>query len=92
MCVYVFVIQENVEGVNCDTCNTCFYDLSVDYDDGCRRCFCFGISTVGQSAGLGLVQVCFKHQGFFQYFGNIAHAHVIGNFSGVLLKNIALIK
>ena len=63
-CVYMFVIQENVEGVNCDTCKSGFYDLSVDNDEGCRQCFCFGISTVCQSAGLGLVQVCFKHYFF----------------------------
>lgn len=55
-CIILY-FQENVEGVNCDSCKVGFYDLSKDNDLGCRQCFCFGISTVCQSAGLGLVQI-----------------------------------
>ena len=54
---YTYFVQANVEGVNCDRCQPGFYDLSKDNELGCRECFCFGISNVCQSAGLGLVQV-----------------------------------
>ena len=53
----LYNLQENVEQENCDRCKAGFYDLHTDNLEGCRQCFCFGISTVCQSAGLGLVQV-----------------------------------
>ena len=43
--------------MNCDVCKPGHYDLSQENPLGCRQCFCFGISSVCQSAGLGLVQV-----------------------------------
>ncbi|XP_053394147.1 laminin subunit alpha-2-like isoform X2 [Mercenaria mercenaria] len=57
MCEGRCVCKENVDGVNCDSCKSGYYDLSKDNELGCRQCFCFGISTVCQSAGLGLVQI-----------------------------------
>ena len=50
----------NVEGANCEQCKPGYYDLDKDNLSGCRKCFCFGVTSECQSAGLGLVQVCSK--------------------------------
>ncbi|KAL4235534.1 Laminin subunit alpha-2 [Mactra antiquata] len=57
MCEGRCVCKANVAGTNCDSCKPGYYDLDKENDLGCRQCFCFGISTVCQSAGLGLVQI-----------------------------------
>ncbi|KAH3697084.1 hypothetical protein DPMN_084569, partial [Dreissena polymorpha] len=57
MCEGRCVCKQNVEGANCDRCKPGFYDLRADNAQGCRQCFCFGISSTCQSAGLGLVQI-----------------------------------
>ncbi|XP_052775570.1 laminin subunit alpha-2-like [Mya arenaria] len=57
MCEGRCVCKENVAGEKCDRCEQGYYDLSAENAQGCRQCFCFGVSTVCQSAGLGLVQI-----------------------------------
>ena len=54
---YLLFWQVNVEGANCEQCKPGYYDLNKDNTLGCRKCFCFGVTSVCQSAGLGVVQV-----------------------------------
>ncbi|XP_078319283.1 laminin subunit alpha-2-like isoform X3 [Crassostrea virginica] len=51
------VCKENVEGFKCDRCKRGFFNLNVDNPVGCMPCFCFGVSSVCQSANLGLIKV-----------------------------------
>ncbi|VDI10069.1 laminin, alpha 1/2 [Mytilus galloprovincialis] len=49
--------KPNVEGLTCDQCKQGYYNLDRNNRDGCRKCFCFGISTICQSSDLRLMKI-----------------------------------
>lgn len=56
--------KENVVGKKCDSCRHNFYDLSRNYADGCKSCFCFGhgisCSSILQTDGVVVVKKTLK--------------------------------
>ncbi|XP_048757989.2 laminin subunit alpha-2-like isoform X2 [Ostrea edulis] len=51
------VCKANVEGFKCDRCKRGFFNLHKNNPVGCMPCFCFGVSSVCQSANLGLIKI-----------------------------------
>ncbi|KAM4605993.1 laminin subunit alpha-1 [Polymixia lowei] len=44
------ICKSNVMGVHCDLCKPGSYNLQSSDPDGCRQCFCFGVSDVCESS------------------------------------------
>ncbi|KAK6966048.1 basement membrane-specific heparan sulfate proteoglycan core protein, partial [Biomphalaria glabrata] len=42
--------KNNVEGRNCSTCRTGYFNLNKDLDMGCLKCFCMGITNICTSS------------------------------------------
>ncbi|WAR23621.1 LAMA2-like protein, partial [Mya arenaria] len=69
MCEGRCVCKENVAGEKCDRCEQGYYDLSAENAQGCRQCFCFGVSTItdmrGEMDGWTIITV---NDEWFTYF------------------------
>ncbi|XP_041356954.1 laminin subunit alpha-2-like isoform X2 [Gigantopelta aegis] len=51
------ICKNHVEGRKCDHCKPGYYHLDRNNPDGCTQCFCFGVSSVCDSADWALVHV-----------------------------------
>lgn len=63
---YPSLLQENVEGGNCDRCKLGFYNLQRDNRRGCEKCFCMGVSSQ-----------CSASTWTYQNVGTVAHVSLM---------------